>query len=71
MPKPSDSTPTRRPDAPTSSALAYSCTDHTDLARIAVASTPAIASSISAQSATVRAIGPMWSRVSSIGKIPV
>ena len=34
-------------------------------------SSPAIAPSISAQSATVRAIGPMWSSVSSIGKIPV
>lgn len=31
----------------------------------------AIASSMSAQSATVIAIGPMWSSVSSIGKIPV
>ena len=32
---------------------------------------PAIASSMSAQSTTVMAIGPMWSSVSSIGKIPV
>jgi len=71
QPKPCATTPTRRPDTSPPSAAAYCSGARSAGWRGSPPYRPARTSSITAASATVRVIGPRWSRVSSMGNAPV
>ena len=71
VPKPSVNTPIRRPAIPRPNSSVYGSTGTSPACRGSIVSLPAMASMARATSATVRAIGPVWSQVLSIPTIPV
>ena len=71
QPNPSRTMPSRNPAMSPVNAAVYACPSSPACWRGSSPSGPASTSSSNAVSCTVRAIGPVWSSVSSIGMMPV